>query len=171
MDNVAPREVRQYYARWELEKREYEGSGLRRDLNTISDDELATLLRELSRIRQNEMADLLLAINRRWIAAQVATSDLRTGHVNGRVNAVIDRVAGRISELAHIWNEDKGPDGEALRQEFRRFQGPAESERVICVPDHGSIIRVADGIHRAVGLAVNGKSALDCYIGTVVTVF
>lgn len=164
---VPARGVQRFYAECELRKPEYRGPEWPApdQVASLDGDALASLVHRLAVFRNNEAYHTLVETPYRWLDTTVASSDLLVLGINPGVASALSKAQGRVGELARIYLEDPGPEGGALRKEFKPFSGSAASGKMICVRCSRSSARIVDGAHRAVGLAIMGRSELDCYLG------
>jgi hypothetical protein len=161
---VDVREVQEYYARWELEKPEHVDLRTFEDVAKLSQRELEVLVTTLSARRRNSMHNMLVEARLDWEETSLALRDLFVLGVNPRVDPVIQQAGGRISEVARIWQDGTSPHDADLKEEFRSFSGPPESARLIAIRRVDGSVLVIDGIHRGVGLAIDGRTEAVCYI-------
>jgi hypothetical protein len=158
------REVQEHYARWELEKSEHADLRPAEGVAKLSQSDLEVLVTTLAARRQNSMHNMLVEARLDWEEASLPIGDLCVLGVNPEVDPVIRQAGGRISEVARIWQEGASPHDVDLKREFRRFSGPPESAKLIAIRLAGGPVVVIDGIHRGVGLAIDGRPEAVCYI-------
>jgi hypothetical protein len=161
---VDVREVQEHYVRWELEKEEHVDIRPSAPLASLTKPQLEALIKTLSTRRANSMHNILVGVTLEWEEASLPLRGLLAAGVHPRVDLVIRQVGNRVSEIGRIWNEGNSPYDHALKEEFRSFSGPKESAKLIAVREAGGRIWVIDGIHRGVGLAIEGQAEAICYV-------
>jgi hypothetical protein len=162
---VSTDEVRASYVDSELSKDPARRSNLPDRITDLPSSQIEELVKALSTERNNEMFRRLVFDGRSWRLTSAPTSSFLILAINAKVNWVLDKSSGRLDLLASLWQTGPRAEQEALRAEFRPYDGPPEPRRLVCVPHYRDSLRIVDGAHTAIGLAVSGKLSLATYVG------
>ncbi len=152
----AKQEALALYVRVEMSKVIEQGK-LEPFVNSLSESELAYLVRVLSRYRKNAVERVLLTESRVWELVYASSEKIAVTPINEKVNELL---------AANGWNLDEIATDERLcgHEEFDSSGRPVSEERTIGIQDEGKI-RIIDGMHRIIRMACDGRGQFPVYVG------
>jgi hypothetical protein len=163
---IAPDEVRVYYVESELGKSPAGRADFPAKILELPSDHIEAMVHQFSKRRSDEMFARLVEEPRMWFLDTLPLSWLFIGPVSPEVDAVAAPYSSVLADLVGLWLADLGPESDAMRKEFKPYDGPPGFETLIVRPYLGGF-QILDGLHRAFGLGINGATELSCYVGVM----
>ena len=163
---TAPSDVHAYYVECELAKNPDRRTDFPEKIRDLPPDHIEAMVHQFSKKGNDRMFDRLVEDSRTWSLDRLPLGWLFIPPVTPEVDAVAELYSSVLADLVGLWLADLGPESDAMRREFRPYQGPPGFETVICRPHLGGF-QIIDGVHRAFGLGINGATELSCYVGVL----